>query len=221
MRLNIYIDGFNLYYSLLKKRPHLKWVNPKLLAEQVLKPTNRKINVRYYTADVSGRIDPTAPSRQKTYLNAIATVPEITVHKGSFLTKKSFARMVHPPNFYPKLDDQLPKPWPDTVEIYKPEEKGSDVNLACHLLRDAFQGNFDVAAVLSNDSDLAESIRIATQEFGRIVGILTPVPVPNKQLCKEARFTRQVKLKHLIKTQFPDTIKDSKGKQIIKPTEWN
>jgi hypothetical protein len=38
----------------------------------------------------------------------------------------------------------------------KVEEKGSDVNLASHLLLDAFQNSFDVGAVLSNDSDLVE-----------------------------------------------------------------
>ena len=43
-------------------------------------------------------------------------------------------------------------PWPDAL-IDKTEEKGSDVNLASHLLLDAFRGDFDVAAILSNDSD--------------------------------------------------------------------
>jgi hypothetical protein len=47
--------------------------------------------------------------------------------------------------------------------VLKVEEKGSDVNLGCHLLLDAFQNNFDVAAALSNDSDPVEPIQIGTQ----------------------------------------------------------
>ncbi|HEX3443950.1 MAG TPA: hypothetical protein VHS80_04480 [Chthoniobacterales bacterium] len=34
------------------------------------------------------------------------------------------------------------------------EEKGSDVNLGVHLVRDAFKASFDEAAVLTNDTDL-------------------------------------------------------------------
>lgn len=58
----------------------------------------------------------------------------------------------------------MPRPGPTVVKVIKVEEKGSDVNLASHLLLDAFQGNFDVAAVLSNDSDLVEPVRIVTQQ---------------------------------------------------------
>ena len=42
----------------------------------------------------------------------------------------------------------------------KTEEKGSDVNLASHLLRDAFSKKFEVAVLITNDSDLAEPVRI-------------------------------------------------------------
>ncbi|HST32516.1 MAG TPA: hypothetical protein VLJ80_03235 [Solirubrobacteraceae bacterium] len=34
------------------------------------------------------------------------------------------------------------------------EEKGSDVNVAAHLLPDVLQGDVDAAIVISNDSDL-------------------------------------------------------------------
>ena len=57
-------------------------------------------------------------------------------------------------------------PYPVVAKVWKTEEKGSDVNLASHLVYDACQGSFDVAAVLSNDTDLVEPIRIVTQELG-------------------------------------------------------
>lgn len=40
------------------------------------------------------------------------------------------------------------------------EEKGSDVNLASHLVRDTFRKQFEVAVLITNDSDLAEPVRI-------------------------------------------------------------
>lgn len=51
---------------------------------------------------------------------------------------------------------KAPSPLPDALvaEVHAMEEKGSDVNPAAHLLNDAWKGLFDVAAVLSNDTDL-------------------------------------------------------------------
>jgi hypothetical protein len=46
------------------------------------------------------------------------------------------------------------------VWVDKTEEKGSEVNLASHLLRDAFSKRFEVAVLITNDSDLAEPVRI-------------------------------------------------------------
>src|SRR5262249_17852961 len=137
MRTIVYVDGFNLYYRMLEKRPDLKWLNIKLVAEKVLKPENDIIGVRYYTARVSGRIDPLAPARQQVYFDALGTIPEVSLHMGSFLSAKKFAGLVHPPSFRPELAAPLPQPWPVVVCVHKTEEKGSDVNLASHLLLDA------------------------------------------------------------------------------------
>jgi uncharacterized LabA/DUF88 family protein len=134
-------------------RPAAKWLNVKALAERLLDPANVVIGVKYYTARVSGRFDAAAPARQQIYLGALGTVPEISIHMGCFLLSEKFAGLVKPPEFRPRVP--LAPPWPDVVKIIKVEEKGSDVNLASHLLLDAFQDNFDVAAVLSNDSDLS------------------------------------------------------------------
>ena len=60
------------------------------------------------------------------------------------------------------------------VRVVKTEEKGSDVNFATHLLMDAADDLFDVAIIVSNDSDLKEPIRLVKQRFGKTVGILGP-----------------------------------------------
>jgi uncharacterized LabA/DUF88 family protein len=218
MRTIIYVDGFNLYFRLLQKRPALKWLNIKALAEHVLKPTNQIVAVRYYSARVSGRLNPLGPARQQIYLDALATVPEISVHMGMFLSSEKFAGLVHPPQFRPTVS--LPQPWPDVVKVLKVEEKGSDVNLACHLLLDAFQGNFDVAAVLSNDSDLVEPIRIVTQVLGKPVGLLSPVPNPNPELSRVSSFIRRLSVSDLAASQFADPLLRTGQADLNKPAIW-
>lgn len=56
------------------------------------------------------------------------------------------------------------------------EEKGTDVNLATHLLVDVLGGGIDAAVVISNDSDLELPLRVAR---GKVpVGLLNPGPGP-------------------------------------------
>ncbi|MBV8552046.1 MAG: NYN domain-containing protein [Acidobacteriaceae bacterium] len=219
MRTIVYVDGFNLYFRLLSKQPSLKWLNVRRLAERLLRPDNKIVGVKYYTARVSGRTDAYAPGRQQIYLDALATVPEISVHMGTFLSSEKFAGLVKPPEFRPRMT--LPEPWPDVVKVIKVEEKGSDVNLASHLLLDAFQGNFDVAAVLSNDSDLVEPIRIVTQVLGKPVGLLSPVPNPTSNLGRISSFIRRISVSDLAASQFPNPVVRADGFEISKPERWS
>jgi hypothetical protein len=218
MRTILYVDGFNLYFRLLVNRPALKWLNIKKLAETLLNPANQIIAVKYYTARVSGRLDVNGPARQQIYLDALATVPEISVHMGNFLLSEKFAGLVKPPEFRPRLT--LPQPWPDVVKVVKTEEKGSDVNLASNLLLDAFQNNFDVAVVLSNDSDLVEPIRIVTRVLGKPVGLLSPVPNPTLNLASVSSFIRRISGSDLAASQFPNPIVRADGSAIYKPLTW-
>jgi len=117
---------------------NIKTLSERLPDRAKFDPANVVTGVRYYTVRVSGRIDPAAPRRQQTYLDALRTVPEISIHIGSFLLSEKFAGLVKPPEFRPRT--ALAQPWPDVVKVIKVEEKGSDVNLASHLLLDAFQG---------------------------------------------------------------------------------
>ena len=214
----MYVDGFNLYYRQLKTRSRFKWLNVKLLAEQVLGPNNTIIRLNYYTARISGRADPSAPGRQQVYFDAFGTVPEISIHYGSFLASQKWAGLVHPPEFRPLHN--IPSPWPDVVKVHKTEEKGSDVNLASHLVRDGCTGAFDAAAIISNDTDLVEPIRIVTQELGLPVGLLSPVNNPSSRLQSVATFTKRIGNRHLRASQFPDPVPRNPAPPLHKPATW-
>lgn len=65
---------------------------------------------------------------------------------------------------------------PQKVRVLKVEGKGSDVNLAAHMLWDGFRRDYECAVVVSNDSDLLEPIRIVRRELGIPVGVINPAP---------------------------------------------
>lgn len=221
MKTNIYVDGFNLYYRMLKGAPKYKWVNPLRLAAKVLDPANKINKVWYFTAHVSARVDHDAPARQQTYLAALETVPEIQPKFGNFLVKKTWAGLV-PPDLDPSKVRAKPPflPWPEVVRIYRTEEKGSDVNLATQLLIDSFKDHYEVAAVITNDTDLVEPIRFVTQEMKKVVGILTPVPNPAKSLAAVASFVHHIRESHLAASQFPEQITLKNGRVIRRPETW-
>ena len=98
------------------------------------------------------------------------------------------------------------------------EEKGSDVNLASHSVNDAWKGSFDVAAVISNDTDLVEPIRMVTAERGKTVALMCPARWPAApQLVRVSTHVRHLHRAMLAAAQFPDPIP---GTTIRKPPSW-
>lgn len=217
MRARVYIDGFNLYYRALKNTPH-KWLDIAALADAVMPAGCQVEAVNYYVARVSGRVDPGAPARQHAYLRAIATLPRVQTTFGNFLVSKKWSGLVQPPDFRPKF---TPPPGTalDVAYVFKTEEKGSDVNLGVHLVRDAAKGLFDVAGVLTNDTDLCEPVRIVTQEFGLPVYLLSPTGKPATSLMQVSTGVRHIK-PYLGPCQMPDPVTDATGRLVAKPAGW-
>ena len=109
---------------------------------------------------------------------------------------------------------------PQSVEVIKTEEKGSDVNLATYLLADAFRADAGTFVVVSNDSDLMEPIRLVSQELGYRVGVLNPHPNVNRALQRtRPSFTKQIRRGVLVTNQFPEKLSDAHG-TITKPATW-
>jgi hypothetical protein len=166
--------------------------------------------IRYFTARVVARPgNPGQLQRQDIYLRALATIPHLSVHLGTFLSnQKDEVRADSPPG------------QPRFVRIIKTEEKGSDVNLATHLLLDGFRGDYEVAAVISNDSDLTEPIRVVRDELKLPIGVLCPHDNPSWELTKVSTFWREIRDATLAKAQFPDVLTDARG-DFHKPERWN
>ncbi len=112
-----------MYYGAVKGKPY-KWLDVAGMCQRIL-PKITINRVRYFTAMVDGSRDPSAPLRQQIYLRALATTPNLSIHRGFVLTKPTWMPVETPP--------------PNLIRVIKTEEKGSDVNLATYLLLDAFE----------------------------------------------------------------------------------
>jgi hypothetical protein len=208
LRTIVYIDGFNLYYGALRGTGY-KWLDLGSLCARLL-PSDTITGIKYFTARVVARpSDPHAPQRQQTYLRALATVPDLSVHFGHFLRNKVRMPLVAPP--------------PTTVEVWKTEEKGSDVNLATHLVADGFRARFELAVVVSNDGDLKEPVELVRHELGLSVGVLNPHPrrswALSPKVLPSGSFYRPIRSGPLRASQFPPILTDRTG-IFQKPAGW-
>ena len=209
MRTNFYIDGFNLYFGALARSSPYKWLDLGRLCSRLV-PRHEVRRIRYFTARVVDRPDRLGQrQRQNTYLRALRTIPDLSIHQGRFQTHRRRRPLAGP---IPGVGR--------TVEVIETTEKSTDVNLATYLLVDGFQGDYEQAVVVSNDSDLALAIRKVRDVVGLPVGVVNPAPKgPTRMLTESSTFQRHIRATTLSECQFPDTLTDDVG-TITKPTEW-
>lgn len=209
MATNVYIDGFNLYYGCLKGTQN-RWLDLEAFCQRLL-PQDDIQRIRYFTAQVKDRPNNVGvASRQRVYLRALGTLPKVSIHLGHFLSHPTRMPLANPPATGAK-----------TVEVIKTEEKGSDVNLATHLLMDAFAQDCDVAVVISNDGDLKEPMQMARQRLGIKIGVVNPQANGNKSraLASACDFYKAVRESALRQSQFPAQMRDARG-GFHKPPTW-
>lgn len=105
------------------------------------------------------------------------------------------------------------------VCVVKTEEKMTDVNIAVHILNDAYLNKFDLAVLISNDSDLAEPLKLV-QSMGKKIGILNPQKNTSKELSKYTLFQKKIRHNTILISQLPLNLTDAQGRVIHKPKEW-
>jgi hypothetical protein len=213
MKTSVFIDGFNFYYGCFKNQTafqHCKWVDLRQLAQQIL-PNDHIHRVHYFSAMVAATPwDPDQPLRQETYFRALRTLPKLKIHLGKFQPVVRKGLPHNPP----------PGSSPYPVKIQTWEEKGSDVNLATTLLMDAFDGDFEQALVISNDSDLFEPIRLVKQRFNLPIIVVSPHASVTIKLQRASSTWNVLDKSLLAASQLPDPVVDKHGKIITKPLSW-
>ena len=200
-RVLAYVDGYNLYHGLRAKGwKRFYWLNIPALVRQLLNSNQTVAATKYFTAVVKRPED--KRRRQAAYLEALQTTPDLRVFYGQFLE--------------------------DTVTCRKcghtyitHHEKMTDVNISVELMADAYQDQFDVALLLSADSDLVGPVETVRRLFSakRII-----VAFPPKQssfaLQKAANTTLHIGHNELSKSLLPDTVIKADGVALHRPTQW-
>jgi uncharacterized LabA/DUF88 family protein len=205
-RAAVYVDGFNLYHRALRNTPY-KWLDLGKLCTFLL-PEYEIARIRYFTAMVDPRPDdPQQQQRQQIYIRALTTIPNMTVTYGLFKTRRVW------------LPRANRKPGEERfIEVLRTDEKGSDVNLATALLADGFRDEYDVAVVVSNDSDLVRPIQVVREELKKVVGVVI-TDAKTVKSALPADFHKRISAGVLTSCQFKDTVRDEKG-PIRKPAKW-
>ena len=207
MKTIVYVDAFNLYYGAVKGTPY-KWLDLQALC-RVMLPRNKVTCIKYFTARVQPRSDdPDQPNRQRLYLRALQTLQNLQIIYGHYLSHVVWMPLAAP------IPGQKP-----FVHVIKTEEKGSDVNLASHLLMDAFTNSFDCAVIISGDSDLRTPIHMVLNCFHKMVGVLNPQQRPCKALENIASFYKHIRESAIQASQFAPVLTDSQG-TFHKPPTW-
>lgn len=210
MRVYAYIDGFNLYNRILRTGyPQYKWLDPSLLAHR-LSPTRTVVHTRYFTARVKGfgGRDQTVLNQQL-YLRALGQVQDLTIHFGQFTRHEKWMK---------RVDDAHAEQF---VSVWRMEEKGSDVNLAAYLVRDAFLDHFDLALVITNDSDFAEAIAIVRNDAHKSVVVYSPQSDRmSRELRRVSNDVLPIRPHHLRQSPLPRKI-PGKAQALRMPDDWS
>ena len=195
MRVGVYVDGFNLYYGARglsgRGTPGWRWLDLRALADGLVARRGNWVDahvgrVVYCTARVDGASNPSGQADQDVYLKALLAVGSVDqIEYGTYVARVKTAPLaVKGPNGKPKLVEAA---WPVVIQddggvpvagavfmvsYANREEKGSDVNVAAHLLLDVLGGAIDGALIISNDSDLRYPVEQARLRVP--VGVVNP-----------------------------------------------
>ena len=202
-RVCVYVDGFNLYFGIRGSGwGRYLWLNLCELANRLMKPGQHLNSVKYFTARI------TRPEgkrkRQNTYLEALGTLDPgvFSVAYGNYQQNQTMCQQCGIPSDVPS-------------------EKQTDVNIAVAMLTDAYKDLFDVAFLISADSDLCPVVSAVRALFPKKrVIVMFPPSRSSKELVGVATACFTIGRAKLHESQFPDVVTLPNGFRLSKPGLW-
>jgi len=226
MKTIAYVDGYNLYYSLLRGT-EFKWLDLVELLDHILKiqdPSAELSSVRYFSAPVLG-----------SYANHgnDSVTAQNNYHRALMLRHPERLRIIlgkHLPDraWLPKAIDGQPLNRSIKERVWQMQEKQTDVNLTLDMYRDALNHKADQLVLLSNDTDFEPLLTAIRADTEIRLGLITPLPKraglehrrPSVSLMAQAQWTRTHILdEELAAHQLPPHI-PTQRKPVRKPTHW-
>lgn len=198
-RVAVYVDGFNLYYGLHEKlgRRYL-WLDLRALAAQFLQPNQRLTEVKYFTA--RRRNDPGGQANQGVYLGALRA-RGVKVVEGRFQEKQ-----------------QECKGCGGGWTAY--EEKQSDVSFCIQLLEDAVARVFDVALLITADSDMTPAVKAVRRQRpdAKLVALFPPARASG-DLQRAVHASFRIGDAKIRQSQLPETV-HTPARSYTRPAKW-
>ncbi|SGZ81065.1 hypothetical protein BTHERMOSOX_1645 [Bathymodiolus thermophilus thioautotrophic gill symbiont] len=193
-KIIVYIDGFNLHYGINGLNQFYKWLDLQILAKSFAQDGDAIISVKYFTSKLNGSSD--SVYRQSIYLDALSRHCNIKPITGNFVRARKCKHCDGKNN----------------------EEKQTDVNIACEMMQDLYESNFDIAYLVSGDSDLVAPVRKIVN-MNKIIIVAFPPNRKSKELIEVASSYFDIKESRLKKCQLPDEIA-TKRNPLKRPEKW-
>jgi len=197
----VYVDGFNLYFGLKTKGwKKYYWLNIQKLAKSLLKKDQKLVYTKYFTSRV--RQNEAKQKRQNKFIESLETLKDFSIYYGKYL-----------------INDHTCSNCGYKTTI--PSEKMTDVNIAVEMLSDAYQDRYDIAIIISADSDLTGTIKSIRNLFPekKVIAAFPPSRTSweLKQVVNAYFIIGEGKLR---KSQFPKEVVKENGYIIKRPERW-
>ena len=199
-RVIVYIDGFNLYFGMREAGfDKCRWLNVHKMIHKLLQPNQTLLQIKYFTSRVSN--SPEKQKRQSTYIDALES-QGVEIFYGNYQDgSQECKRCGH---------------------IWRTaKEKMTDVNIATTMLVDAFNDSYDMALLVSGDSDLVPPIKaIHTSFVHKRVVVAFPPKRHNSSIALVAKGSLTIGRKTLVDSQFDEVVKSKTGYSLKIPNSW-
>ncbi len=218
-RTYVYIDGFNLYYRCLKNTPN-KWLDVEGFCKSLLSTGTPLLSIKYFTANIKAKTNSfNAADRQGIYLKAIAHhCSTVEIIRGEYqvtIKKRKLAKKLPCQQETPCHESEL-------IQVHLPEEKQTDVNIASHMINDAWLDKYDQALLISSDTDLTTALEIVHTDYQgkpkKRIGLAgcNPKTKAPGSLIKHSDWYKTITPELLNSNQMPDSISPN----LRKPDSW-
>ncbi len=203
MRGAIYYDGFNLYHAVDElHQPYLKWCDLRKLGELIARGHARTIEraifcTAYFPGDHGKRV------RHEAYVKALKS-SGVETRFGHTTTE-------------PISCNSCDHSW------NQPREKETDINLALALFEDACDDLYDVAFLVTADTDQASTVKAFRKRFPdkRIINVVPPGREPSKHLAALCHAKIKLTARHLDECVLREAVVKDGEKTIYRPREYD
>jgi uncharacterized LabA/DUF88 family protein len=200
-RVITYIDGFNLYYGLRSKGwRYFYWLDVRKMSRHMLKSHQTLVRTKYFTSIIDQPED--KHDRQAVYLEAPGTLSDLDIFLGHYLATSVTCKHCG-----------------QTHRTH--HEKMTDVNIAVEMMADAVLDKFDLALLVSADSDLVGPVHAVQRLFSAKRVVVAFPPDRSSYALKQAAYGHtSIGRDGVSKSVFPDQVIKPDGFVLNRPDKW-